>query len=332
MDNIWTCSLMVCSLVLCPLLVPVRGHGRLLDPPSRSSLWRFGLSSAVNYNDNQLSCGGFANQHLYHQGKCGVCGDPYQGPRDNEAGGRYAKGIISRRYVEGQLIDIVVEVTALHFGYFEFRICPNNNVSRPATLECLDQNLLVLSSGSTRYTEVTSTGRYVLEAQLPPGLTCSQCVFQWKWHTGNNFGFAPDGHNCRGCGPQEEFYGCADVTIIPRSTPVPDRQTTAQQTPRPVVNTSPTEIVTRPPLTTPAPTQRPGGLPFMPGVTVRTSSTTTTTTTAKPTTTKMVMTSSLRPVSGCRAINLWAGNPILDKWCVTNCAQGNCPASACACS
>lgn len=45
-------------LVLCTLLVSVSGHGRLLDPPSRSSMWRFGLSSAVNYNDNQLPAEG----------------------------------------------------------------------------------------------------------------------------------------------------------------------------------------------------------------------------------------------------------------------------------
>lgn len=87
---------------------------------------------------------------MYHQGKCGVCGDPYQGPRDNEAGGKFAKGIIGRRYVEGQTIDLVVEVTALHFGFFEFRICPNNNVSSPVSQACLDQHLLVLSDGKTQ--------------------------------------------------------------------------------------------------------------------------------------------------------------------------------------
>lgn len=93
------------------------------------------------------------NQWMYHQGKCGVCGDPYQGPRDNEAGGRFAKGIIGRRYVEGQTIDLVIEVTALHFGFFEFRICPNNNVSSPVSQACLDQHLLVLSDGKTQWVD-----------------------------------------------------------------------------------------------------------------------------------------------------------------------------------
>ena len=31
-------------------------------------------------------------------GKCGVCGDPWDGARENEAGGRYATGIIVRNF------------------------------------------------------------------------------------------------------------------------------------------------------------------------------------------------------------------------------------------
>lgn len=40
-----------------------------------------------------------------NEGNCGVCGDPYQmkEPRPHEAGGEYAKGIISRFYTAGQV-------------------------------------------------------------------------------------------------------------------------------------------------------------------------------------------------------------------------------------
>ena len=34
------------------------GHGRLLDPPSRASMWRFGYDNPKDYNDNQGFCGG----------------------------------------------------------------------------------------------------------------------------------------------------------------------------------------------------------------------------------------------------------------------------------
>lgn len=80
----------------------MRGHGRLMEPPNRSSLWRLKefahLNPPVNYNDNevnvtntfrremfcivtgpflcyfQLSCGGFANQYDQNNGLCGPCG------------------------------------------------------------------------------------------------------------------------------------------------------------------------------------------------------------------------------------------------------------------
>ena len=34
------------------------GHGRLIEPPSRSSMWRYGFSTSPNYNDHELYCGG----------------------------------------------------------------------------------------------------------------------------------------------------------------------------------------------------------------------------------------------------------------------------------
>lgn len=38
----------------------VTGHGMLVDPPNRSSLWRFDPSFPVNWDDNQNFCGGFS--------------------------------------------------------------------------------------------------------------------------------------------------------------------------------------------------------------------------------------------------------------------------------
>ena len=34
------------------------GHARLLQPPSRSSMWRFGFDNPADYSDNQGFCGG----------------------------------------------------------------------------------------------------------------------------------------------------------------------------------------------------------------------------------------------------------------------------------
>jgi len=50
------------------MIMEVKGHGRLLEPPSRSSMFRFAYSDPMlipyrdviqpNYNDNELNCGG----------------------------------------------------------------------------------------------------------------------------------------------------------------------------------------------------------------------------------------------------------------------------------
>ena len=42
----------------------VWGHGRLIEPPMRSSMWRYGFKTPKNYNDNELNCGGFAVSFL----------------------------------------------------------------------------------------------------------------------------------------------------------------------------------------------------------------------------------------------------------------------------
>lgn len=38
-------------------------HGRLIEPPSRASAWRYGFNTPPNYNDHELFCGGYTRQH-----------------------------------------------------------------------------------------------------------------------------------------------------------------------------------------------------------------------------------------------------------------------------
>ncbi|OWF48654.1 hypothetical protein KP79_PYT16194 [Mizuhopecten yessoensis] len=190
----------------------VRGHGRLLEPPGRASMWRFGYNSPPNYDDNQLFCGGFNRQWKINGGKCGVCGDPWDGRREHEAGGKYATGTIVRHYSEGQTITVNVQITASHKGYFEFRLCPHNNPSTRVSQACLDQHVLQQTDGSTRVYEAGHPTTNTVHLKLPTGVTCSQCLLQWKYNAGNSYGC--DGTNCCiGCGEQEQFYGCSDVSI-----------------------------------------------------------------------------------------------------------------------
>ncbi len=42
-------------------------------------MWRFGFNVPPNYNDMSNYCGGKDNQWMGQKGRCGICGDPYQG-------------------------------------------------------------------------------------------------------------------------------------------------------------------------------------------------------------------------------------------------------------
>ena len=56
------------SAVLLHLLLydSVSGHGRLVEPPSRASMWRYGYTTKADVNDNELWCGGFKVCILLH--------------------------------------------------------------------------------------------------------------------------------------------------------------------------------------------------------------------------------------------------------------------------
>ena len=117
-------------------------------------------------------------------GKCGVCGDPYDGVREHEAGGKYATGTITGHYSQGQTINVEVQITATHKGYFEFRLCPHNNPNTPVTQACLDQHILTQQNGNARVTELGRVSNYSIQLVLPRDVSCSQCVLQWKYNTG----------------------------------------------------------------------------------------------------------------------------------------------------
>ena len=94
--------------------------------------------SMLSTNHSTFECV-FQNQWQRYKGKCGICGDPWQGPRENEAGGKYANGIITARFTAGQVIDVTIQITANHKGWHEFRLCRNNNYERVISQECLDR-------------------------------------------------------------------------------------------------------------------------------------------------------------------------------------------------
>lgn len=89
-----------------------------------------------------------------------------------------------------QVMNAMVQLTANHRGYFEFRLCPVNDSRVAATDECMAKHPLKIaddSTGSTRF--MVDNGRamnFNISLQLPKDMTCSQCVFQWSYTAGKN--------------------------------------------------------------------------------------------------------------------------------------------------
>ncbi|CAH0725498.1 unnamed protein product, partial [Brenthis ino] len=205
-------------LALTVVVISVSGHGRLSDPPSRASMWRYGYSTVPNYDDTGLFCGGFWRHYEINDGKCGICGDAYdlEEPRPHEIGGMYGSGIIVAEYEPGQVISPLVEITAYHEGYWVFMICPDPTSNDQS---CFDQYPVELEKGGTKFYP-PGTGEYRVSYRLPENLTCDHCVLQWRYVAGNNWGICEDGVGRMGCGNQENFLACADITIKSKIIPV----------------------------------------------------------------------------------------------------------------
>ncbi|EDW37968.1 GL12291 [Drosophila persimilis] len=202
------------------------GHGRLIEPPSRASAWRYGFQTPPDYNDHELYCGGFTRQWKRNGGKCGECGDAWDmpEPRPHENGGQWGQGVIVRSYLPASEMTIRVELTASHMGYFEFRLCDDPGAKQA----CLDKNILHILGGSpahpspadldSRFYPRNGSRIYEIKARLPE-MTCNQCVLQWRYVAGNNWGMCNDGNGAVGCGPQEEFRSCSDIAITTDARP-----------------------------------------------------------------------------------------------------------------
>ena len=59
--------------------------------------------------------------------------------KENETPGKYATGTIVATYTEGQEIDVAVKLTSNHKGWFEFRLCENNNINQDKEQSCFDK-------------------------------------------------------------------------------------------------------------------------------------------------------------------------------------------------
>ncbi|CAG7717581.1 unnamed protein product [Allacma fusca] len=202
------------SLVFTVTIALTLGHVRIRSPPNRSSLWRDPAfqqyNPPANYDDDGLYCG------RVHQwpvdNRCGVCGDPVTDPvpRPNENGGTFGRGIIAGRYAPGEIIPLSVEFTISHIGFFEVQVCDQ----LPETDSCFRK--LKFGDGSERYT-LTPPERPIwinTTVVLPLDIKCQQCTLRLHYRAGNNWGDCGDGTEGMGCGLQETFRSCVDISVL----------------------------------------------------------------------------------------------------------------------
>ena len=226
----------------------VMGHGRLIDPPSRNSAWRYGFDTPRQDTDNELNCGGYNVQWSTNNGKCGVCGDAHHLKKPKYIHpGKYATGIITKTYKEGQEIEVIVDVTSNHQGYFTFSL---GEIGTPPITQEKLKYVLKQPNGKTKwYIKSQGNDVFKIKLRLPRGLTCEHCVMQWWWRVGNNWGCDGPGNCGMGKGPQETFVNCADIRITKSDGSVPPPPPTkppppTQKPPKPT-----TQRPTEPPAT-----------------------------------------------------------------------------------
>lgn len=170
-------------------------------------MWRFeseypDLKDPKNYDDNSLNAGGPAVVRANYPDRAyGFCGDDFADPtpRDHESGGKYGRypelGIkaVAKCYPPGSDIDIVIQVTAHHLGYFQFNLCVPGEGNNEDEACFTNGYLLEQSNGQGPKYTLPNQGAidYTMTYKLPENVVCdgnSRCVLRWYWETGNTVG------------------------------------------------------------------------------------------------------------------------------------------------
>jgi hypothetical protein len=204
----------------------VGAHGFLARPAARN------VQHNSDWCPHCLSAGGTEAVWRKTKGggkppRFGVCGDPADGPRHHEVGGKYATPPrLAGTYRSGGKMHVRVTLTANHQGRWSLRLCPLPSPSpsserKHLSQTCLNQHVLRRADGSGPYTYVRSDDSDFAVTYRLPRVRCRRCVLQWLYETGNSC--APRGiprayaaASVGTCGPRypgELFVNCADIAL-----------------------------------------------------------------------------------------------------------------------
>lgn len=103
--------------------------------------------------------------------------------------------------------------------------------SAPEPEDCF--KAIKFADGSDSFTVQADQFVIINQLLLPEGLTCEHCVLRWHYRAGkfffsskidqrnlcaffvgNSWGICEDGTGATGCGDQETFRSCSDITIV----------------------------------------------------------------------------------------------------------------------
>lgn len=136
-------------------------------------------------------------------------------PRNHETGGYMATNRTVKNYFPHSTMDVVIYLQTNHGGYFEFELCPRDSFNVRETDSCFKK--LKFSDGSSQYrleADHHDGGMKTMSLALPDDLTeCEACILRWNYRAGNNWGICADGSTGMGCGAQELYRNCADISV-----------------------------------------------------------------------------------------------------------------------
>eukprot|EP00752_Nemacystus_decipiens_P011645 g10338.t1 len=268
--------------------------------PHLTSYLRGELMDNGNYHEPE----GISSRH-------GICGDPEQTKEEgsNLYGKENSLYPILQTYEEGSIMEVKVVFSTYHWGHLELFLCDSDELADPngvVTQSCFNMNPLDRADddGDASRIDPNHRGRYYVDPacraedgtdptdqtkvegatdghvvtgrfKLPSGLTCSRCIVQMVYYTGNSCkhpGYddfdppswpgscAPESKDwiqtsLNTCGENghypEEFWNCADIEITSDGEP---EQEIDFPTPAPVPVVEGPEPTWAPyPIPTPAP-------------------------------------------------------------------------------
>lgn len=120
-----------------------------------------------------------------------------------------------KNYFPGSTLDVLIELDTNHGGYFTFELCRRNSFDIIETESCFERLRFIDGSYKMRLqNDHSDKGLKSLSLLMPDDLLeCRACILRWNYHAGNNWGTCHDGTEGMGCGPQELYRNCADISI-----------------------------------------------------------------------------------------------------------------------